>query len=358
MNTSHLDGTTTVQQAGQAVTAPPTAGSTGRTPLLLWGLWLATAVGLVVVPFLTQFRVRTRYQDEAIREGIPDVRLEWSSNGWGQWDGLAGHDVRTGILFAAVAALLVLAVLATVGWRQARWPLWLGLLASTMAVTASALQLVELEANHAMREMDDATFRTDMTLGLGAWMVPGLGAMAATAVVMSLIRIRRLRRQEPPRFGPQRPTPESLRPDRLALLLSGLWVAAAIGLVVGPFLTVYEVSAADGGEFVVQIDGWGRTEGALGVPCAILAVGLAASVIALAVRRTAILPLRIGLLAGAATVVVSAFLLLRLEQIHEVAGPSMRATTGIGGWLVLAAGVLAAVAVVLTLIRQHQLKVD
>jgi hypothetical protein len=349
-------GQLTGPEAGPAGSEPTRTGrraDRSALGLALPGLWLVTAVGLVVTPFLTLYRDLMGYTDRAIQNGTPDVQLENSVNGWGQWDGRnGGHDIRIGILLVVVAGLLILAAAAAIGWRRARWPVWLGLPASAMAVAATVLSLVELEAIRYLRELGDATFRSDVTLGPGAWLTAVLGGLAAAAVVLSLVRIRRSR------LGAfQRPTPAAPLADRMRLALPGLWVVAAIGLAVAPFLTVYRVDAVDIAAHV-DVDGWGRTEGSLGIPCVILAAGLLVAAIAMTVRPAAALPLQIGLLAGTAKGVVGAFLLLKLDSLREIAGPSLTVSTGIGTWLVLAAGVLAVATVVLASVHQQAPEVD
>lgn len=319
---------------------------------VLVALWLVMALGFAVVPFLTQFRVRTWPRDD-VHEDYPDPQLEYAVNGWGQDGPGQGHGIRVGILFLVIAGLLILAAVATIGRRRDRWPIWLGSLAGTIGVTASVLHLVDVEASWHRLDIDTSVSRTDVIAGPGALLVPVLGVLSAVAVGLSFAWIRRLQH----RAAPRRWTPETPRSDWLSSWLPGLWVVTAVGLLMAPFLPIYEV-APDGPADVTRIDGWGRTEGTLGVPCAVLATVLVIAAIAMAVRPTAAGALRSGLLAGTAAVVVGAFLLLRLDSVRSIADShQLRISIGLGAWLALAAGILAAVTVGLALVRQRRLHI-
>ena len=320
---------------------------------LLLGLWVTTAIGLVVLPFLKQYRVVSLYGDQAGHEGMPDIEHEYSADGWGRFDELSGHGPRFGILFLAVAALLILAVVATIASRRSAWPAWVGLSASTMAVTASVVQLLELEAVLLNEDVGDASVLVDVTVSPAAWLALAIGALASIAVAVSLVHLRHRRR------GISRhPMPEAPGIGRPPFALMALWIVAAVSLVVAPFLTLLQVGNPDRADSFVQIDGWDRAERSVGIPCTVLAIGLVVTVIAMAVSRAKAWPLRIGLLAGIGSTTVAGFLWIRLEPTLDFEDTEITVSIGVGGWLILAAGVLAAVAVGLTLVRQWRLRLN
>lgn len=359
------DTPTTEQQTCREDVGPdrsaPSAGKRWDKPvpgLQLPGLWLATAVGLLVVPFLTQYRVLTQLSGESVQRGIADeVQNDYRVNGWGQVDGLNDfgtvHESPVGILFAAVAALLILAVVATIRSRRGTWPMWVGLLASSMAVTASVLQLVELEAR-LLAEDTSGSMRSDVTVGPVAWLVVAVGLLAVVAIALSLVRLRQRQR-----WMPQRPIPQPAI-DRPPFKLMGLCLLATVLLVVAPFLTFIQLADAANADHVLQVDGWHRSFRSVGVPCTVLALGLGVTAITMAVRRAAVWPFRLGLLTGAGAVTLAGFQLIDLIGLTTTrasADSEVTLSIGLGAWLVLAAGVLAAVTVALTLVRQWRLSV-
>jgi hypothetical protein len=348
MNTSTFYGPNVT-----ATDPPATRGNTGQAiDRLLLGLWVTTAIGLVVLPFLKQYRVVSLYGDQAGHEGMPDIEHEYSADGWGRLDELSGHGPRFGILFLAVAALLILAVVATIASRRSTWPVWVGLSASTMAVTASVVQLLELEAVLLNEDVGDASVLVDVTVSPAAWLALAIGALASVAVAVSLVELRRRR-------GTSRhPVPEAPGIGRPPFALMALWIAAAVSLVVAPFLTLLQVGNPDRADSFVQIDGWDRAERSVGIPCTVLAIGLVVSAIAVAVWRAKAWPLRIGLLAGIGSTTVAGFLWIRLEPALNFEDSEITVSIGVGGWLILAAGVPAAVAVGLTLVRQWRLRLN
>lgn len=335
----NLDTTAAEQPADRGSHGP----AIGRLLLCLWGI---TAVGLVVLPFLTQVRVRSLYGDQAGHEGMPNLEDEYSIDGWGQMEGLDTSGPRVGILFVGVAALLILAVVATASWRRATWPIWIGLLANTLSVTASVLQLLELEAMLLNEDVGDASVLVDVTVGPVAWLIVTLGALATVAAALSLVWLRnqRLRR-------PQGPTPRAATVERPPAALVGACLAAALGLAVAPFLPFLQF----GGN---EIDGWDRSMRSVGLPCTVLSLGLVVTAIAVMTWRAAAWPLRIGTLAGTGAVGVAGFQLISLAPILGAEDYEPSVSAGVGAWLVLTAGVLAAAAVVLTLIRQRRLELD
>lgn len=325
----------------------PTTDETAMRRLLP-GLWLALAVGFVVLPFLSQFRIRT-WPAEDVGGDIPS--LQASLNGWGQWDGNpGGHGTRIGILFATVAALLIIAALATIASRRTTWPTFVGLLAGAAAVAATALHLLELYGKLLIETDSDSPTHEDVTVGLAAWLLLGLGGLVVISIALSFVRLASLRRRTP-----QPPAAWATRDSRPPFVLLALWVTAAAGLIAGPLLGVY--GAGHHGESTVEVDGWGRADGSLGIVCSVLAVGLVVAAIALAVRRTTIWPSWAGLVAGTAAITVSGFVLLRFQAADAIEDSvDIQVTLGIGGWLLLATGVLAAVTLLLTLIHQRRLQ--
>lgn len=153
------------------------------------------------------------------------------------------------------------------------------------------------------------------------------------------------------------------RRDRLPVGLLTLWFATAATLVLAPFLTSYtrtvraEGLDSDG----LGVDGWGRLEGALpgthdirlGVLLVVAAGLLAVAGFAMAVARQSPVPGLLGLLGSGMAVAAGIIQALWIDSAlsFENLGDddlTVDVSIGAGTWLTWVAGVLAAVAAVLS----------